>query len=475
MSTAVGPRPHRKAAFVPAVVTDWAALDESIDSVLQRETRAPATVETERRMWDMWTSHCATVDADPLQAPYVAFVTFCVGRGETGLTLNPATIDRRIAAICSEIRRNGHTPAIDDPAFRQDWSQQITGLRALFAARHPSRALDRRAAVPLLRDDLIAMLATDAVGHDVAGMASRAVALTTVDTGVPVGELMKTTPAVEGGTATWGPVTLVCDHDARHRGIPWDCSACTVRTLVTAPPETCDLKEASDRLVRLAASGRLESLLKEGAGSGTRYRLADGDAWQRAGARRALVASVSAPEVLRWLRARAWTASCWCTGQPMSRGMATADRGLVTVDLTDGVSLPILEGTRTLRWSDSVHTGAAECVVDYLAVRDALLGEGGPFIVATERGSGYLSSRFPASAATPNRDLTLLAELVGLPTHFTSLSPRLGFNEQASLDGWTVERRQAALGHEHVQTTMQISTAHGGKGLAAKLLDDTDE
>ncbi|MBY9074223.1 hypothetical protein K1X13_05240 [Nocardioides sp. WL0053] len=371
---------------------------------------------------------------------------------------------------------------------------------------HPSSA-EQWEVEPLLRDDAVAMLTTTPVTTPRLDACVAAVLLA-MDGQMTARNLahleVDEVRDLRDGSVRVGGQEFPCDHVERMRGVPWDCTACAVRAVVTHHPGTGTLLAAAAGGDPVPAMSQRLSALRDRVWAGVPMdrstsgwrstRLTPGSAltdWQAAGFRRACVLIVGRRgEAGTWLRARAWTAMAWSCGFRMCGDLLRLSRMAVSADPTGAGYRIDLAGTkddprgdklvvRPLAWGDG-PVSVASLVAEYLCVRDAVHGRGGNLIVsdvlsrrdAAGRGVADGGRGCGGGTGTAKRDLRVLCELAGLSDRrYSSYSTRKGFAEQAHRDGWSVEEIRDALRHQTLGVTLNsYLAASAAKDVSTKLI-----
>lgn len=443
------------------VVEDMDALDAAIAAYVAEGQLAGRTRANYDKWWRFWVRHCQARGVDPLSAPMTAFEDLWLLRGEDGRLLGPTTVKSMATAVSHHYREQGLTPAHKRPENAGTWGDLSRGAVRRAATQRSRGEGEERDAVPLMRTDAAAMLATQprwshAQRKDLAEM------LLVFDLHPVPGELDRLTRADvelgDDGSVTVAGLWLECDHDQRVRGVPWDCTACAVRG-VAAPLAGDDLLlNRSKRPRGQYWAKRLRRLSPLMGGRGPHPGLTD---WQEAGLRRLLVLGTT-QDGLRWARARAWTGVAWSCGLRMGSDTERLERSAFRPDRADrGWSLVLgatkddpagaKQVTRPFGWGGAGSVSVVDALVEWLCVRDARFGRvGAAFPSINTRTAGQM--KHAAMAAT--EDLRLLAELAGIEPIHTSYSTRKGYAAQAAADGWPVEDIQEGLRHLHLSTTV---------------------
>ena len=451
-----------------------------------------------RKGWLRWERHCKDGGWDPWDAPFQAYRELWLLRRADGQPLATSTIAGTAGSVASEYARRGLTPAHRRPENAGEWKR---------LSRGHSRTIDRRegAVVPMLRADALALVSATLPWPVSARRRMTASLLMLEGVTLPVLERLTSEDVainLEGGSVTIGAVRINCDHEERVRGVPWDCSACSLLDLLnhTKPGDLLVNEGDSARYLgsRLGGTLRLFPALTR---AGAREGLSD---WQLAGLRRALVLHShsdidnmkgSRSHVgLRWARARAWTAVAWTCGLRMGSDTERLSRAHVRPDPAGRgweVSLGQTKDdpwgnkstVRAFCWPSGDGPSVAQALAEYMCVRDAMHGidhlpvfsrlhPGRPGRARTP-GTGEIPDD---GAKAPKRDLDLLAKLAGVDPVFTSYSPRKGYAAQSEADGRPVEDIQEGLRHAKLSTTIDHYVARKGpKNVAAKAITVFDQ
>jgi len=452
-----------------------------------------------------WERHCKDGGWDPWEAPWQAFRELWLARRADGRPLATATITGTAGCVASEYVRRGLTPAHKKPENAGEWKRLSAG--------HSRTTIDRResAVVPMLRADALALVSAK-LPWPVSARRRMTGYLLMLD-GVPIPVLERLTNAdvaINGdGSVSVGVVRIRCDHLERARGVPWDCSACSLLDLLAeTKPEGFLLREGSTRCYTSNLVRRMRQAFPGLAGTGRPEEgLSD---WEMAGLRRALVlySHCTIDDVkgsslgrnrahvgLRWARARAWTAVAWTCGLRMGADTERLSRALVRPDVAGRgweISLgqtkddPWGSNKATVRafyWPSEGGPSVAQALAEYVCVRDAMAGIDGLPVFSRLRPGRPGRARTPGSgtipddgAKAPKRDLDLLSKLAGLAPIFTSYSPRKGYAAQAEADGWPVEDIQEGLRHAHLSTTIDhYMPKRSPKSIAEKAIAALDE
>jgi hypothetical protein len=498
--------------YVPVVVSDWEKLNAEIDAFIEQGALAVSTVDNYTRAWSFWVRHCDGLGVDPLRAPYDAFTAFLALRKADGSPYAAATVDTRISAIAHYYDKHWLVPAYEKPDAYADWRDLRRGLKRTDQAHRRANGMpasgDEKVA-PLMRAELLALLAAEPV-PSAAQNAWLAAVLLSFDHDIPGGQLAALQPeAVEinGERVSVGPLEIRCDHTARVRGVPWDCTACAVQKVVDEhqggglPLLHRVVGQGKPALLKERISARLNELRNSG-WRGAAFLTTDDSfpgpvltpaaelsEWQLAGLRRALALRVGPHRRGDYLRARAWVSLSWSGGFRMCGDLVRLDRGRVrrevlgagwTLDLSATKDDPFGRKavTRSFGWAtDRVVEGpdlsAARFLSEYLCVRDAVQGEDGMLFrtrVLTPSESDMPITNPPKIAAIA---LSRLCELAGLADrHYTAKSCRKGFADQALEDGWSAEDVSEALRHTRMGTTLGHYVAKASSARTAARLHD---
>ncbi|MFC7723610.1 hypothetical protein ACFQW6_00735 [Nocardioides sp. GCM10028917] len=488
-------------------MTDWSALDNDIDEFVAQFSLAPGTTRNHTKNWGLWEQHCSDHGVDPMAAPYETFVDLVTTLRLDGHSYGRAHFDAIVAAVTARYSQANLVPACKRVQHAGDWATLLkaVGVSAGKAkAQHPE-AFEQWQVRPLLRDDLVSMLAAESP-RDSRIDARIAAALLAWDHGWAGPELARfgvaETELVGEGVRLAGQV-IACDHEARVAGVPWDCTACVVRRVVLshngdgallAAASHGSMATAMYQLVKQIAAldggrGLIHTPPRRAPGPGkTAITVAPKSAltqYQNAGIRRAIALAVGRREVgLRWVRARAWVALAWVGGFRMCGDLLRLPRTAVAGD-PEGRGLVVeLGGTkddpsgakrvvRALPYAADSRS-AASFVAEYLCIRDALRGPGGFLLTRMSvlpRGDddwGLADAGKGAGGGTnlAKSDLGLLVQLAGglNGARYSSYSTRKGFAEQARMDGWSVEEISHALRHRHLGVVLDSYLA----GLSAQ-------
>lgn len=477
--------------YIPPRVSEWSTLDTDIDAFIDAFSKAPSTVRSHAEGWATWASHCQSLGVDPLAAPFSAFEDLLLRRRSDGHTYARGSHDIVLAAVGATYAEAGLVPAHKLPVNASLWKALMKGAAREADVRKKSypASAEQWEVEPLLRDDLVAMLSAtpqrtpriDAcVASVLLAIDSQMTARELAGLEIDEVELLPDAVQVRGQR-------FPCHHAELVRGVPWDCTSCAIRAVVTAHPGPGPLlAAASDGDLVVATSRRLAGLRDRGWGGAhverstsawRSTRLTPGPEltdWQAAGFRRAcaLLAGWHA-EAGTWLRARAWTTMAWSCGFRMCGDLLRLDRDAVSSDPSGAGYRIALAGTkddprgekqvvRPLAWGDG-PVSVASLVTEYLCVRDAVHGPGGKLIVADvlsrrdAAGTGLADGGRSRGGGTrtAKNDLGLLCEFAGITDRrYSSKSTRKGFAEQARRDGWTVEAIRDALRHRTLGITL---------------------
>lgn len=446
--------PHIKKP--PVVVTDFTALDAEWATYIEQGALADGGSAYAKR-WKVWEAHCAEQGVDPWDAPASAFESLWLLRREAdGALVSPDFVEGVSVAVAHFYRQEGLTPANKRPENRGRWLDLRKSRRKTAAQNRDPEA----SVVPMMRTDALSLL----TAPPPALRPVRGAALLLLLEGFAPGVIDATTS--EDITAAAGAGVMVhgrhlaCDHEARVRGVPWDCVVCAVR-------DALDHLEPGERFntgLINQMSGlrkRFRHLSGKGEPWGPRQGLT---VWEAAGLRRAVVLSTSERqrEGYLWARARAWTGLAWSCGLRMGsdtdrleRAAAVPDAGergwSVRLAATKDDPAGAKDVVRPFSWDEGDGVVPA-ALAEYACVRDALVGEQGRLFVPLG-GKGH-GTPLRGAAAAAGRDLDLLARLAGVEPVFSSYSTRKGFAAQALDDGWSEEQIQEGLRHLHLTTTI---------------------
>lgn len=477
-------------SYMPPIVDDWAHLDDDIKKYVDRLSLARSTTRSHEAGWRIWEQHCAELRVDPMLAHLDVFVELLLRRREDGHVYARGTHDTILAAIGAKYAAAGLVPAHKEPVNQGRWRDLMRASSREAGARkvaYPESA-EQWKVRPLKRNDLLPML-TAAPASDPHVDACVATVLLAMDGGYSGRELgrLGVDEVVDGpeGIVVAGTAFL-CDHVERVRGVPWDCTVCAIRAVLSSHSgEGPLLQRASRGDLVVSTSQRLRQLrdrpwggtATDATASGwrsSRLRPADGlTPWQQAGLRRACVLLAGRRgEGGRWLRARVWTAVAWTCGFRMCGDLLRLDRDAVRLDPTGAGYGVHLAGTkddpsgdkrvvRPLPWGDGAQS-VAQMMAEYLCARDAVHGPGGSLLVShvlnpLTPGQGIASGGEGVGGGTgiAKDDLQLLCAAAGLSGRdYTAYSTRKGFASQAHDDGWTVEQISQALRHQALATTL---------------------
>lgn len=494
---------------------DLAVLQAGLDANLAEGFLSESSLTGYKSFWRKWERHCASIPGAPpaLGAPFYAFTALI---SENRETLSVVSLDLYMAAVIHEHRKAGLVPAHKQPANVAQWQALRRGFVRDYGAR--GRPLDNGKAVPMLRDDVAALLTATAprspmqhamvaaflLNLDAHLWPFRLAAITTDDVDV----------SDPSGAVRIGDITIPCDHVERVRGVPWDCTACAARAaLATAPTSgagaglllgaICDgtsgrtqHKPLNDiinvSLVRVFRR-RFAHLTQPDGNKKRRYYSFRPDAttYDIAGVRRAAVLMVGDRHGLPSLMTRAWCAITWTSGARMYSDLADVQRGHIVED-PDGRGFSIHLGRTktdqagargtvlTVGWDD----GSAQPVAEYLCCRDACVGREGPALLSTDGASPTVTETGPAYKITGARiypafvrhHFARLINEAGLSGKgYTPYSLRRGNATQRDLDRQTLAEIQHALGHVNPQTTVGYVEPDGARAqarLMKRLADD---
>jgi hypothetical protein len=481
--------PIRGRRYEPVLVEDFTQLDAAIAGFIGADGLAPSTRKRHRLEWRRWEDHCLVVgemyrqEVDPHDAPMFAFEELTLLAREDGTPLARGTIEHIAAAVSRRYAEQGTDPAHKRPENASAWEELMRGLGN--AEGRPRAAGDppREQVTALLRAALRAMMSAPFATTS-EGIARRAWVLLALDTEFTRTQLSRLTRddvEVHERSVTVAGVEIVCDHEERVRGVPWDCTACAVRGRVqTLSPGEPLLGDAlgRDRLRQLRRTWKACSTPDRPRNAPALVLQPGLSSWGVAGARRGLVLSVYAESWFVWLRGRAWTSVSWTCGLRMCSDLVRLPRAAAAPD-ADGRGYRLrLRGTkddpsgakqveRLILWSADAGTCAARALAEFLCVRDALAGVDGHLLVSS---AGQRLSLLEAPK-TAKKALNLLCRLASIEAVYSSYSTRRGFATQASLDGWDEEKIRMALRQESLDTTLLYVAAPDARAAVTKLLD----
>jgi hypothetical protein len=296
--------------------------------------------------------------------------------------------------------------------------------------------------VPSLRCDIAAILAIplEAMHRPAHWREARQVKaawLAAIDSGLTTGRLAEVRIAeiktLDGGDVMFAGCRLTCDHEPRAVGVPWDCSACAVRDVLRG-------RSPDERFVTASSSSLSTKMMKVRDGWSGFDRLPgcrpgttavvlqpkqDLSLYALAGLRRGIVVVEAGPVSSSWLVGRPWTAVTWEAGLRMASDLESLPRSAVEPTIAgDGFVLHLAgtkddptarkEVTRVFLHTDGLS--AAGVLAEYLAVRDAAVGSGGPLLIATP-GRPFARRSSGASLAHPRMNEGMLGGM-----RFTSTS-----------------------------------------------------
>lgn len=478
---------RKRGDVLPAlVVDDFDALDAAIEDFVRDGALAAASQGAYSKRWRLWEAHCEAEGVDPWDAPASAFESLWLRRNEDGTPASFNSIDGIASAVKYAYGLKGLTPAYKLPANSGRWRDLRRSARKAQAALRADQD-DEADVVPLLRPELVKMLGVhppvDLKGRHVKAavlLAWEGVAPSTLDR-LRVGDV----EVLDAGAVSVAGTTYECDHRERVSGVPWDCTACSVRDVLAGRPADDQLLPL-DRLgwtywfPRARAVSRHQTPAKEP--WGPRGGLTD---WELAGLRRALVLSLSFPGWghmgVRWVRARAWVAMSWSCGLRMSSDTYRLERSALRVLESGGLRLTLGVTkddpgaaklvVRTFTESDAV---VAQALTEYLCVRDAIVGSDGALIVDLAKRS-TAGSPVKAPLHLAKYDLALLADLAGIEPAYSSYSVRKGYAAQALSDGWAPEDVRDGLRHLHLTTTVShYLPGQDAKAVSQRFVDQLD-
>lgn len=281
-----------------------------------------------------------------------------------------------------------------------------------------------------------------------------------------------------------------CDHRERQRGVPWDCTACSVRTVLNAHDgqsvhlfhSDSTRREVSRWLITRARAwpALTEPDLSRRSLQAAFVVLPGTGEWELAGLRRGLVVNARQPNSVSWVRGRAWVSMSFEAGLRMCSDLVRLPRSAIahTADgngwrlglgPTKDDPLAQKRSVRVFRFRDDGGPSAAQALSEYLCVRDAAVGAEGPLLLGAR--GGLLAPKGPLikPVQAASFDLDLLCELADLPQHFTSYSTRKGFARQTAKDGWELEETQEGLRHSKPETTLGYIGDQGAKRVGEKV------
>jgi hypothetical protein len=246
----------RRPSYEPTVVEDMGALLLAVDSILGPGGRADTTKRVDECHWRRWTAHCAEVSSayelaapiDPMDAPWWVFRELCLERREDGKPLSKGYVQHIAATVQLEYQhRDDGGPTVAPykwPEHTAEWRALLEGKARAEAVRRVNGDPPRRPVTPLLRGPLLEMLRCEPPRTPREAI-TLAMVLLALDTELSAPRLQALTPAdvdlldapdphQRGGIRVAGVgQPLPCDHRERVRGVPWDCTACAVRAVLT--------------------------------------------------------------------------------------------------------------------------------------------------------------------------------------------------------------------------------------------------
>lgn len=486
-----GHHSQRGRGYVPERV-DVDALRRELSSFLSSGGLTPTTLNGYRNGWSRWERFCAALpdNPDPLAAPFSAFVALLAS------DIPEASLPCVLNGIRHRYREHGRTPAFDETAFSDRWQEARRGRRRQVRRSPRSEESKTGKAAPLLREDLIRLLAAEPPPMGERDTAFVAACLLLLDhrvevtkiSGVRLSDAVFTDSNAQvdvGGQR----IELACDHVERVRGVPWDCTMCAIRS-VHAARVGLGSQEASNSLlfgvlaktrgdVSKALRGRLEAALTSLRAGGwdwatpqrqTLTGKAGTDSWALAGVRRALVTGSHHPHGQAVARARCRIAVAWANGLRLASDLDEVRRDLIKRDdhgytFVLGPTKSDRSGARSrviAAHGDAEAFGVGRYFAEYLCVRDATVGRDG-YLFTPMRGkkSGFLrSSPEPDVYHSALVDLRTLARLAGVEGLYTTYSIRRGHAAQRQREGHPLERIQAGLGHCSPTTTVGYIDSH---------------
>ncbi|MGD9956066.1 MAG: hypothetical protein AB7O74_06965 [Candidatus Nanopelagicales bacterium] len=475
----------RKPYFQPPKIEDEAAFAEELERFLASRGLQDRTLSDYDERFRSWIRHCRSLGYDPAAAPYEAYVALLGRRKPDGSLYQWNSVLGLLSAVRHVL---GDEPLpIESRAHAADWTRLRRGYQKRLAEQDDQAGAepeDRRA-VPLTRAAMRTLMEVS-VPRTPAADAKRAAVLLSLDAGFTVPQLRRLVAAdvaiVEGGVSVAGHV-LLCDHESRARGVPWDCTACAVKVVAeNLDPSSVLFAEgpASIKQVFLNLRNRgWAGLATHPRGQAIVLQARhDLTAWELAGLRRGLVLMAEADlrgDALIIVRARAWVALAWSLGLRMAGDLDGLPRECVWLSPDEGAWFLRLLSTkddprgdkkveRALSWEN--HQIVCDALAEYLCVRDARVGRGGPLILARLQ-SGEASKDLVKLAA---HDLERLCRLAGIPCTYSAYSTRRGYGNQADRDGWDLETIQSGLRQVYAETTLRYTGRHSGRSAAVRLL-----
>lgn len=444
------------------------------------------TLKGYRYGWSRWERFCSALHdtPDPLAAPFSAFVALLAS------DIPEASLPMIIAGVRHRYQQHDRVPAFDEEAHRERWQEARRGRRRTVKRSSTAEGPRSGKAKPLLREDLSRLLSAEPPAMGERDTAFVAACLLLLDHQVEITRLcglrlsdVTFTDSKSQVVVSGRQIELACDHVERVRGVPWDCTMCTLQSVHASRFRTREGTEDDGLLfgalagtpgdLAKALRGRLQTALTSLRAGGwdwatpkrqTLHHMTGADEWAVAGMRRALVTGSHRPHGQVVVRARCRMALAWANGLRLASDLDEVRRDSVKRD--DNGYTFVLGPTKADRsgarsrviaaHGDADSFAVGRFFAEYLCVRDATVGPGG-YLFTPMRGktSGFLrSSSEPDVYHSALVDVRTLALLAGVEGQYTTYSVRRGHASQRHEEGHPLERIQAGLGHVSPATTV---------------------
>jgi len=473
-------------------VDDLAALLARVEAYASGGSVGRSTQREYEALWGVWERHCAEGSWEPLSAPLEAFEALWTVRRRDGRRASVAYIDCIVGAIVDRYKRERLPLPHRQPANAGAWRQLRQGY--IRSVEQVTRVKEGTAPVPMRREGALALL-TARLAWTPEYLACRARNLLFFDL-MPQSLVYRLSAndvkeVKNGGVAVFG-FTFPCDHRERVQGVPWDCTACSLREAVahhpgdqplmshyrvsTAHYAVMGLRKRFRDMTPATRVGQTQSRT-----AGPRPGLTD---WELAGLRRGMVLYAfgtdgSATPGLRWLRARAWASVAWSAGLRMASDTQRLTRAHVRPDASGrGWSLALAQTkddpfgargvVRAFPWSENDSPSVAQMLAEYVCVRDAVAGPdtAGPLLLRWLDPGLFISDMHGAASG----DLLFLSELAGVAPAWTTYSTRKGYAAQGVDDGWQLEKIQEGMRHDSVSSTLLYIPEQAAQQVQSKFI-----